>query len=190
MALLGPRGFDELGELILQRSHYAAALLDELPASSVRWPRGFFKEFVVHVRRHRQDGRRDQPAAPRARASSAAATSRASLPALGQSALYCVTEVHSAGDIDRLVDALGGGDAHDRLRRYHAAVWDEPLVMELGRAGRRGFVLSDAERVRDASAMRSIPEAHAPRGAARRCPSCPSSRCSATTCTSRRRRSG
>jgi glycine dehydrogenase subunit 2 len=26
------------------------------------------------------------------------------------------------------------------LRRYHAAVWDEPLIMEQGGAGRRGFV--------------------------------------------------
>ena len=24
------------------------------------------------------------------------------------------------------------------LRKYHAAVWDEPLVMEMGRTGRRG----------------------------------------------------
>jgi glycine dehydrogenase subunit 2 len=30
------------------------------------------------------------------------------------------------------------------LRRYHAAVWDEPLVMELGRPGRRGFLLPSA----------------------------------------------
>jgi glycine dehydrogenase subunit 2 len=30
------------------------------------------------------------------------------------------------------------------LRRYHAAVWDEPLVMELGRPGRRGFLLPQA----------------------------------------------
>jgi glycine dehydrogenase subunit 1 len=27
-------------------------------------------------------------------------------PQLGQSALYCVTEVHTRGDIDRLVDTL------------------------------------------------------------------------------------
>ena len=27
-------------------------------------------------------------------------------PALGQSALYCVTEVHSAGDVERLAAAL------------------------------------------------------------------------------------
>jgi glycine dehydrogenase subunit 2 len=26
------------------------------------------------------------------------------------------------------------------LKRYHAAVWDEPIVMEMGGAGRRGFV--------------------------------------------------
>jgi glycine dehydrogenase subunit 2 len=31
------------------------------------------------------------------------------------------------------------------LRRYHAAVWDEPLVMELSRAGRRGLLVPDAE---------------------------------------------
>ncbi len=30
------------------------------------------------------------------------------------------------------------------MRRYHSAVWDEPLVMELGRPGRRGVVFEDA----------------------------------------------
>jgi glycine dehydrogenase subunit 2 len=47
------------------------------------------------------------------------------------------------------------------LRRYHAAVWDEPLVMELSRAGRRGLLVPQAEpsvraRVGDASSL--IPE--------------------------------
>jgi glycine dehydrogenase subunit 2 len=31
------------------------------------------------------------------------------------------------------------------LRRYHAAVWDEPLVMEIGAPGRRGVVFEGAE---------------------------------------------
>jgi glycine dehydrogenase subunit 2 len=31
------------------------------------------------------------------------------------------------------------------MRRYHAAVWDEPLVMEMGRPGRRGMLLPAAE---------------------------------------------
>jgi glycine dehydrogenase subunit 2 len=32
-----------------------------------------------------------------------------------------------------------------RLRKYHAAVWDEPIVMEMGEAGRRGFVPPEIE---------------------------------------------
>jgi len=31
------------------------------------------------------------------------------------------------------------------LRRYHAAVWDEPLITELGAPGRRGLVMPSAE---------------------------------------------
>ena len=31
------------------------------------------------------------------------------------------------------------------LRRYHAAVWDEPLVMELGRPGSRGVEIPPVE---------------------------------------------
>ena len=37
------------------------------------------------------------------------------------------------------------------MRRYHAAVWDEPLVLEMGRPGRRGVVFDEVEpEVRDA----------------------------------------
>ena len=103
MALLGPRGFEEVGSLILQRSHYAASLLADVPGVSVRWPGGFFKEFILsfedatvaevnrRLRAHRIFGGKD--------------LSR-DFPALGQSALYCVTEVHSGADVERLADAL------------------------------------------------------------------------------------
>src|SRR5215213_711585 len=48
------------------------------------------------------------------------------------------------------------------LRRYHAAVWDEPLVMELSVEGRRGFVVPEVEpdvsaRVGDADSL--LPDA-------------------------------
>ncbi len=33
----------------------------------------------------------------------------------------------------------------NELRRYHAAVWDEPLVMQLGHPGRRGQLFPEAE---------------------------------------------
>ena len=105
MALLGPQGFAELGELIVQRSHYATSLLDELDGVRVVFREGFFKEFVVDfaesgrtvadihraLRRHGIFGGKD--------------LSR-ELPELGRSALYCVTEVHTKDDIHRLVDAL------------------------------------------------------------------------------------
>ena len=32
-----------------------------------------------------------------------------------------------------------------KLRRYHSAVWDEPLVMEMGQPGRRGCLFPAAE---------------------------------------------
>jgi len=46
------------------------------------------------------------------------------------------------------------------MRRYHAAVWDEPLVMELGREGRRGQIFGaegDATSLIPASMRRATP---------------------------------
>ena len=106
LALLGPHGMRELGESMLAKSHYAARRLSRI--LGVRAPRfrgPFFHEFVVDLRR---TGR------------SIAAVNRALLrrgifggkdlspefPELRGCALYCVTEVHTQGDIDRLVDTL------------------------------------------------------------------------------------
>jgi glycine dehydrogenase subunit 1 len=105
MSLLGPRGLEEVGSLILQRSHYAASLLDAIPGVRVVWPSGFFKELVVsfadtgltvaevnrRLRAHRIFGGMDLSA---------------ELPSLGQSALYCVTEIHTRDDLERLDGAL------------------------------------------------------------------------------------
>lgn len=105
MALLGPEGFRELGALILQRSHYAAAVLGEIPGVRVVFPRHFFKEFVVNF-----DGAGKTVAsvhrALRARKIFGGKDLSREFPELGQSALYCVTEVHSQADIDRLAAAL------------------------------------------------------------------------------------
>jgi glycine dehydrogenase subunit 1 len=96
MSLLGPLGFQELGERILQRSHYAARRIDELPNVSVRYG-GFFKEFVVDF----ADATvQDVNAALRERNIFGGGELTRS------SALYCVTEVHDQQDIDRLVEAL------------------------------------------------------------------------------------
>src|SRR3954470_9511947 len=103
MSLLGPDGFAELGELIVQRSHYAASVLDELDGVRVVWPGGFFKEFVVAF-----DGATvaDVNRGLRERGIFGGKDLSRELPELGQAALYCVTEVHTKDDLDRLAGAL------------------------------------------------------------------------------------
>jgi glycine dehydrogenase subunit 1 len=105
MALLGPAGFRELGSLIIQRAHYAAALLGEIDGVSVRHPTGFFKEFVVDFG---GTGRRVAAIndALRERGIFGGLDLSAAFPDLGESALYCVTEIHSAADIERLASTL------------------------------------------------------------------------------------
>jgi glycine cleavage system P protein (glycine dehydrogenase) subunit 1 len=104
MATMGPAGFVELGERILQRSHYAAAKLAEIPGVAIRWP-GFFKELVVDLN---ATGRTvaEVNAGLRAHGIFGGGDLSTTHPELGQSALYAVTEVHAQDDIDRLAGAL------------------------------------------------------------------------------------
>jgi len=105
MSLLGPQGFADLGELIVQRSHYAATLLDDVDGVRVFFPDGFFKEFVVNF----DDGGKtvaDVNRGLRERRIFGGKDLSRELPELGQSALYCVTEVHTAADVERLATTL------------------------------------------------------------------------------------
>jgi glycine dehydrogenase subunit 1 len=106
LALLGPEGLAELGRGILERARYAARRLGEIPG--VRAPAlsaPFFKEFVVDFA---ETGRTvaEINSALRERGIFGGLDLSEQYRTLGQSALFCVTEVHSQGDIDRLVDEL------------------------------------------------------------------------------------
>jgi glycine dehydrogenase subunit 1 len=72
----------------------------------VVFPTGFFKEFVVNF-----DGTgkavSDVNRALRERRIFGGKDLSRELPELGASALYCVTEVHTADDVERLAAALG-----------------------------------------------------------------------------------
>lgn len=105
MSLLGPDGFAELGRLIVSRARYAARMLDALPNVSVQWPGGHFKEFVVNFD---ATGRSvsDINDALRAQGIFGGKDISGEEPELGQCALYCVTEIHTAADIRRLTDTL------------------------------------------------------------------------------------
>nr|WP_193611849.1 aminomethyl-transferring glycine dehydrogenase subunit GcvPA [Nocardioides lijunqiniae] len=105
MAMMGPRGFEEIGGQILQRAHYAAQLLSEVEGVSVTFPQGFFKEFVVNF----DETGRSVDAVNEALRDVAIFGGKdlsEDFPELGQSALYCVTEIHTQSDIERLVEAI------------------------------------------------------------------------------------
>jgi len=105
MSLLGPEGFAELGRLIISRSHYAARRLGEIEGVRVVFPSGFFKELVVCF-----DGTGQTVAEVNRRLLAQGIFGGLDLsrdfPELGQSALYCVTEVHTQEDLDRLAAAV------------------------------------------------------------------------------------
>ncbi|TCP41250.1 glycine dehydrogenase subunit 1 [Tamaricihabitans halophyticus] len=105
MALMGPEGFKDVGELILQRAHYAARRIATIDGVRVAFPSGFFKEFVVDFT---GTGRSvaDVNRALRDYGIFGGKDLSRDFPEFGQSALYCVTEVHTQADLLRLVDAL------------------------------------------------------------------------------------
>jgi glycine dehydrogenase subunit 1 len=106
LALMGPQGMADIGEGIMARALYAAVQMDKI--EGIRAPlhqAPHFREFVVDLN---ETGRTvaEVSKALLAKGILAGKDLSQEFPSLGQSALYCVTEVHTKADIDRLVDAL------------------------------------------------------------------------------------
>ncbi|AGT10822.1 aminomethyl-transferring glycine dehydrogenase subunit GcvPA [Paracoccus aminophilus] len=105
MSLLGPEGFAELGRLILARARLAEKLLAEIEGVEILWPASGFKEFVV-----RFDGTGQTVAEINARLRAKGIFGGKDLSGeglgFGQSALFCVTEIHTTTDLLRLADTL------------------------------------------------------------------------------------
>jgi len=105
MAVMGPQGFVDIGNLIMNQSRKAAEKINALDGASVDLSRPCFKEFVVtfdkanvaDINKVLLDqgifGGKDITGEPGVS---------------GNAALFCVTEVHTDEDIDRLVAALKG----------------------------------------------------------------------------------
>jgi glycine dehydrogenase subunit 1 len=106
LALMGPQGMRKIGEGIMQRSHYVMLQLSKI--KGIKCPvfqSTHFKEFVVNfdgtgktvpeinetLLNHKIFGGKDLTK---------------EFPELGNSALYCVTEVHTKDDVDKLTNAL------------------------------------------------------------------------------------
>jgi glycine dehydrogenase subunit 1 len=106
LSLMGPRGMDELARGIMQRARYAAMRINELDGVTVPHLDGaFFKEFVVDFVASGKNVA-EINAALLKRGIFGGKDISDEFPLSGQSALYCVTEIHGKQEIDRLADAL------------------------------------------------------------------------------------
>ncbi len=106
LALMGPHGMRDLGQTIRRRSQYAIQRLCEVPGVTVMSDDApHFKEFVVTF---------DQSLPPVSEINERLLAHHifggldlsTRIPSLGQSALYCVTEVHTKDDLDHLAQAM------------------------------------------------------------------------------------
>lgn len=106
LSLMGPNGMYDLGQAIMQNSQYAVMQLNKIQnIRGSRMTSPFFKEFIIdfndtgltveeinaQLLEHKIFGGKNLSE---------------EFPQYGQSALYCVTEVHTKEDIDKLVSAL------------------------------------------------------------------------------------
>lgn len=105
LALMGPQGMVGLGESIMARSHYAARQLSKLSGVKSVFPTAHFKEFVINFEDTGKSVEEINKALLQYKIFGGKDITR-EFPELGKSALYCVTEMHTKDDIDRLVKAL------------------------------------------------------------------------------------
>jgi len=105
MASMGPKGMEEVGTTIMQRSQYAKKKIGEIAGVKLLFNSPSFKEFVVNF---------DDTGKTVAEINKSLLDDRifggkdlsVEFPEFGQSAQFCVTEVHTKGDIDTLVASL------------------------------------------------------------------------------------
>jgi len=106
LALMGPQGMVDLGEGIMLRARYAAARIGQIPGVKIPFFQSpHFQEFVVNLD-HTGRTVAETNEALLARGILAGKDLSDEFPELGQSALYCVSEVHTRDDIGWLVGAL------------------------------------------------------------------------------------
>lgn len=106
LSLLGPRGIQELGQHILQKSQYAMKKLNQIKGlKAPRFHSPHFKEFVVDFQETGKevDGINDFL---RKHHIFGGHNLSPEFPELKNCALYCVTEVHTQEDIHKLAQSL------------------------------------------------------------------------------------
>lgn len=105
LAIMGPKGMQEVGDTIMKNSCYAAKKIAQIPGVEVKFISPIFKEFVVDFNNTGKSVAEINQALLEYKVFGGKDISE-EFSEFGQSALYCVTEVHSKEEIDKLVYAL------------------------------------------------------------------------------------
>ena len=105
MTVMGPQGFKEIGELIIQKSHYAMELLSKIPGVRLHFSSNCFKEFVVNFDDTSKSVKEINNDLLKYNIFGGKDISE-EFPELGNSALYCITEIHTAEDINKLANCM------------------------------------------------------------------------------------
>ncbi len=106
MALLGPQGLRELGETIMCKANYAMRLLSRIGGVKVPvFKSAHFKEFTVNFDGVGASVKRMHERLLQTGIHGGKDVSR-EFPELGETALYCITEIHSQEEIELLAKTL------------------------------------------------------------------------------------
>jgi glycine dehydrogenase subunit 1 len=106
LASLGPAGTKDLGEIILQKTSYAIKKLSGIPGIAVNSFGGFnFREFIVNFDKCGKTVKEINRRLLDYKIFGGKDLSK-DFPVLGQSALFCVTEITSAEEIENLAQAV------------------------------------------------------------------------------------
>ncbi len=106
LALMGPKGMYEIGEVILQKSQYLALELNKIKGvKAPRFSSTNFKEFVVDFNKTGKKVSKINKALMKKGIFGGKDLSK-EFPELGECALYCVTETHSQEQLDKLISEI------------------------------------------------------------------------------------
>ena len=120
LSLLGPHGIKELNTVILQKSQYVMTNLSRIKGViAPRFNSPHFKEFVVDFNGTGKTVK-DINTALLSKKIFGGKSLKIEFPELGESALYCVTEIHTKEDLDHLIQVISeivgpAGTANDKV---------------------------------------------------------------------------
>jgi glycine dehydrogenase subunit 1 len=105
LALMGSKGLEQIGKNIIQKSHYAANILSKIDGLKIIFSSNFFKEFLVNFDKTGKKVDEINKRLLKKRIFGGKNITH-EFQDFGNSAIYCITEIHSKNDIDRLAYAL------------------------------------------------------------------------------------